>query len=72
MKKLQLLKHPKMNDVAMQILAKENLGTDRQELWVMWWNIVNRRKPWCMNIRQTLVVQNSFVDELVPYEQAVS
>lgn len=62
-----LYRHPKMTDVALQILSKENLGTDRQEVCVLWWNVGSCHEPWCMGIVQTITPTIQWMDELSFY-----
>lgn len=63
-----LYRHPKMTDVALQILEYTE-EDDTHTLEVAWWNIGNCHEPWCMNIVETLRVKHSFVAELVPYKR---
>jgi hypothetical protein len=67
MKQVELYRHPKMTDVALQILSQENLGTDRQEVCVMWWNIGVCHEPWCMNVIETIKPRNEWMNELYFY-----
>lgn len=63
-----LYRHPKMTDVALQILEYTE-EEDTHVLEVVWWNIGACHEPWCMNIVETLRVKESFVTELVPYKR---
>ena len=63
-----LYRHPKMTDVALQVL-KYTEEEDTHVLKVVWWNIGACHEPWCMNIVETLRVKESFVIELVPYKR---
>lgn len=63
-----LYRHPKMTDVALQILTHTE-EEDTHVLDVAWWNIGACHEPWCMNIVETLRVKESFVTELVPYKR---
>lgn len=63
-----LLKHPKMQDVAMEVQGVTQVDSDTLRLDVSWWNIGRCHAPYPMAVFQEFKVSRSWFQELEVYE----
>lgn len=60
--------HPKMQDVALEIISVDNSLPDKVKLEVHWWNIGSKHLPYPMQVWQELQVPHEWVSELQEYK----
>lgn len=63
-----LLKHPRMQDVAMEVRGVTQVDTDLLSLDVYWWNIGRCHAPYPMAVFQNFKVTRSWFHDLELYE----